>query len=815
MYFKRRSEPLLPSIGNAAPTRDDLARTRVEHWQPDTGFDPQTQRSILLVLMQVLAPLGIKFKFSIERHPSARADDMFVPGESTVLQTPDWLCPPLEYRLWVQCHSYNSQTHYQLIAEPLATALRQLDLQIFQAAIVECWPASTPIGTADSDWRLKIDLAPPTVLLKNWARWGDVQAIVELLNLALAPSNIGARATLKNYDLQIRCVAHAPLAPAPERQFVLNAIAPLLIALSPQGIRTASIEGSQPAQTAPAWRERIVLPAADDPHFEIPALMLAARGERTALKFVLERLLNPELERCLTAGFISLSLTYRQQLLHVMSEAVTCPLRSHVATTVIKVLQQLAIAGIGGVRVYGRSAGQSLPIWTDGIDFRAPQLILPPAPSAPPAPPVEPVVPIVELKRGLGDTLAGTGIWTHKLVMTSPDRLVYHRRFQWGRSLALMLCGLGLTVGADYAIRFALHTKQIATQPADTGSQLSFNNPLLEQQFRQYQLRCDRDGAPDILIVGSSRALRGVDPAVLQSRLGKRGDRPVTIYNFGINGATAQVVDLVLRQILTPQQLPKLVIWADGARAFNSGRTDRTYETIVASERYQHLISLAGKQERESSILQVQSSVKNTYQAIDGWFDAEFAQRSHAYNRRELLKTWLQSQVNKASQALESSKHIDNSTIASDGGVDLNGFLAIDVRFDPTTYYDRYARVSGDSDGDYLNFQLTGDQEQAFQQVTKLLAQRQIPLIFVNTPLSDIYLDKVRRQHEATFRDYLHKSMAAGQLTFIDLSKSFTKRYELFSDPSHLNQFGAIAVSRYLARPTVLPWQKLLDRQTN
>ena len=28
------------------------------------------------------------------------------------------------------------------------------------------------------------------------------------------------------------------------------------------------------------------------------------------------------------------------------------------------------------------------------------------------------------------------------------------------------------------------------------------------------------------------------------------------IFNFGINGATAQVVDMVLRQVLEPDQLP-------------------------------------------------------------------------------------------------------------------------------------------------------------------------------------------------------------------------------------------------------------------
>ena len=43
------------------------------------------------------------------------------------------------------------------------------------------------------------------------------------------------------------------------------------------------------------------------------------------------------------------------------------------------------------------------------------------------------------------------------------------------------------------------------------------------------------------------------------------------------------------RRLLTPEQLPKLIIWADGARAFNSGRVDKTYNAIATSVGYQHL----------------------------------------------------------------------------------------------------------------------------------------------------------------------------------------------------------------------------------
>ncbi|NJK33709.1 MAG: hypothetical protein HC919_01480 [Oscillatoriales cyanobacterium SM2_2_1] len=90
----------------------------------------------------------------------------------------------------------------------------------------------------------------------------------------------------------------------------------------------------------------------------------------------------------------------------------------------------------------------------------------------------------------------------------------------------------------------------------------------------------------DVLIVGSSRALRGIDPTALEQSLTTRGIAQVRVFNLGIDGATARVAELKLTRILGDRTLPRLVIWADGLRAFNSSRRDSTYEEIAASEGY-------------------------------------------------------------------------------------------------------------------------------------------------------------------------------------------------------------------------------------
>ena len=114
----------------------------------------------------------------------------------------------------------------------------------------------------------------------------------------------------------------------------------------------------------------------------------------------------------------------------------------------------------------------------------------------------------------------------------------------------------------------------------------SFNSPQFDHQLELYRQFVLDQGRPDVLVVGSSRALRGFDPAKLNQMRAANQQPPLKIFNLGVNGATAKVIDMVLVQLLPPGHLPPLVIWADGARAFNSGRSDGTHGAIAQSPAY-------------------------------------------------------------------------------------------------------------------------------------------------------------------------------------------------------------------------------------
>jgi hypothetical protein len=264
----------------------------------------------------------------------------------------------------------------------------------------------------------------------------------------------------------------------------------------------------------------------------------------------------------------------------------------------------------------------------------------------------------------------------------------------------------------------------------------------IDRQLALYLRYVAEQGRPDILIVGSSRSLQGIDPAVLQQSLSQAGYRNLKVFNFGINGATAQVVKLLLEDLLTPAQMPQVILWGDGSRAFNSGRIDRTYAKITASPGYHKLRS--------------------------------------GHSHPQLLP-----------DASQPQKATPERRV-------LMGLNVLTEVFVPKQYFTKFSRVPGQYDGDYRQFSLEGAQTEALVDVLQTAHRRQVPVVFVNLPLTDLYIDKTRLAYEREFRRHNQRFADRGEFTFFDLGQKFADRYEYFTDPSHLNQAGAKAVAQEL-----------------
>lgn len=343
----------------------------------------------------------------------------------------------------------------------------------------------------------------------------------------------------------------------------------------------------------------------------------------------------------------------------------------------------------------------------------------------------------------------------------------------------------------------------------------SFNSQQFDQQLQRYLRFLSEAGTPDILIVGSSRSGWGIDPIVLQRAMSDRGYGNLKIFNFAVNGATAQVVDWLLRALLSPDQLPRLIVWGDGLRAFNSGRVDATYRNLVDSEGFQAIAAgtrptpLPPAQFRLGQFcLEVPPSyVASLSPSLSPSLSSSFPVEPPAIAPDSAAPTdeLLCHQRIRLFRRFGLPAKLSNSPESIATLHEATGFLAKPEQFNPDTYFQRYPPVPGEYDSDYSNFSLVGEQTIALEKVLSYAADHKIPIVFVNLPLTDTYLDPVRRDSEAQFRDFLQQFALAQRMTVYDLSLLWPTRYDYFVDPSHLNRFGAEAIARHLGKILVMP----------
>lgn len=873
---RQKSHRIASEIENRLSSRQILSQPPVSPGLPPLE-NPDDPSEIARHLEAIVAHLGIRVKVSFK-------------------ELEDSLSLNQQYRrLWVLCEaSYTPDP--ALLGQPIAQSLRELHLRGFRDAAI----LGHVRGETQPEWMLRVDLTPVDRILDSWAHWGDVGAIAEQLNRALASFQLQVSAALKEYTLHVFCTPQPGVFalqevggtfPFPDRDPVAETIAPILERLSPRGIVGAIVYGiDRPYEatfgepTSPRWVTWLNLPASNESKLAKSTLNLAQEGHLGALAFLLERLLNPDLNQKLLTGGIRVQIRRKADLLHVMTEALVCPQQAQIVEAISKFLRQLSLNEILGVRVYGRRSGQKQPRWSYGVDFkpRTPSNremmpdfaasetdmgdLLPRSDwtvmdlDSSPALSSQPVWQ--ELTQSLHARLQNTQLFVEK----SPDRATdWASRYRLATALVWGISGLLLVGVSDLWLGQNLTKLQISssnsnqeygrsarsaaidTSPIESESSLeggvfdssgfttkssnstaerpqvsamptdfsfpTFNSQQFDGQLALYNDYLKKEGVPDVLVVGSSRSLRGVNPSTLEAALTTQGYANVRVFNFGINGATAQVVNLLLRQVLTPKQLPKLIIWADGARAFNSGRDDRTYEAMTLSEGYKQTLNGVKPIQfpEETVAVPVDRSafqlVRDRYQNIDKALNEILSQKSATYSQRETLRNALFSTLSTLTNPPAPPQTPNPQDSETAEIYHNNGFLDLSVRFDPQTYYQKYSKVTGSYDSDYQSFQLRGKQATALYSLVELAQSYDLQLVFVNLPLTANYLDAVRMKHERDFQQYMMQSSKELGFVFRDLAQLWPTQYANFSDPSHLNRFGAEAVSQKLAKDPMIPWK--------
>lgn len=862
--------------------------------------------AIARYLSEALSALGVAVRASVKS--AALPEDAGLPQTAnlaSVLSSTASLTPQaLLNRLWIVCESaYSPDT--SLMTESIAQKLRDLELDGFRDAIV----FSRVRGETDPEWVLRVDLTPPQEMLKDWARWGDVEALTRLMNAAVRDQGVEIAATLMDITLHVT----AQRTETPEKERVLAAIVPLIETIAPQGIRAMAVYGLSGTPNliphlsipdSPVWVQWVNLPAADHPALSESTRELAQQGDLSAIAFLLTRQLNPNLDTQLATGGIRLQIRQKEDLLHIMTDAPVCPSQSQVGAKVAKYIRSLDRPDITGVRVYGRRSGQKRPLWSYGVDFGMRDRLIPEAtpefaasdayvgdlltkePGALTVPEFE------EFDVTIWDRVVEafqSGLARTRIFMIASETAPNTARAtqtavpnEAKAAIVWSILGILLTVQADWLI--GQYAKPLfATKPAPTAPpaslipeqltlpQLSlqktagfgelgsagftqngqtvissgagsttllasplkpkaaidtarspyptFNAQQVDEKLVLYRQYVAQYGAPDVLIVGSSRAMRGIDPVVLEQTLASQGYPGMRVFNFGVNGATVQVVDLIVRRILANEKQPKLLLLGDGLRAFNSGRPDATFNAIASSPGYRKLPEVttattpsptqAFTQPLET-LVRTNFTVSDSYQSFNDQLLQQTGQLSTVWGQRDKLQGLLKRGVAFGFGQTQTLDADPESTIAQDGQglIDINGFLPISNRFNPVTYYQKYSRVAGESDADYANFNLEGEQDQALRSLAQYAKSQNIPLVVVNLPLTENYLDAYRRDREKEFQAYLMRMSTELGFTYRDLLENWKDTPDFFSDPSHINRYGAYAVSTHLAKDPLIPWKQ-------
>ncbi|MEI6064611.1 MAG: hypothetical protein WCQ26_08475, partial [Pseudanabaena sp. ELA748] len=259
--------------------------------------------------------------------------------------------------------------------------------------------------------------------------------------------------------------------------------------------------------------------------------------------------------------------------------------------------------------------------------------------------------------------------------------------------------------------------KGITNKPA-----LNFNIALFNEKLALLDWQTtNKRRSPQILIVGSSRALRGIEPQALEKSLINKGYKDINVFNLGLDGATARVVNIQLTQILPPTQLPRMIIWADGLRAFNSNRSDLTYDEITASNGYKQVQETIKNKVANANPITAPNAIAST--PITESLDFIFT----TLTNRQQIRTALVKKFDRNTQMLSNSEALIAATMPNTvTALDSKGFVAFDVSFDPNTYFQKYPLVPGDYDLDYRNFETTGSQFDAFANVVDFCRRNNI-----------------------------------------------------------------------------------------
>ena len=88
--------------------------------------------------------------------------------------------------------------------------------------------------------------------------------------------------------------------------------------------------------------------------------------------------------------------------------------------------------------------------------------------------------------------------------------------------------------------------------------------------------------------------------------------------------------------------------------------------------------------------------------------------------------------------------------------------------------------------------------QKAFEKTIKILTQRNIKVILVNTPIARILNNAEPESYHKMISYFKDLDKGSGQIYYLDLNVNYSKEYDLFFDAIHLNSHGQKVISKQI-----------------
>ncbi len=329
--------------------------------------------------------------------------------------------------------------------------------------------------------------------------------------------------------------------------------------------------------------------------------------------------------------------------------------------------------------------------------------------------------------------------------------------------LALGLCHL---VVEGFGLRFAQPTEDVTLQTLAT---------VVREERRV-----------EVAFVGSSRMRRAITVPVVEATLQETLGRPVTAFNFGLQGGVASSFAVVVRDVLRDERLPKVIVLGLGARSLN-GNSPRQARAIRHLYAPGDLLGSLGPRRVE-----------------------EFAASLYLLFRAPttLLQLW------RAPAA-------EVSTLVAGGGsfyCPVEGPVPLDIHEAEKIYGAKWVAEAVEKteskgrEGAQARRNLLADFEigragVALELIVDLCQERGVTLVVVNLPVTPTF--RALAYQHGEYDAYLSRVRALSEVegfAFVDLAEPPWLPHEcFFADGVYLNQVGAHGLSARIAREVVAP----------